>query len=292
MIEGAILPSLLALIMFGVGLDLRVQSKPFEYLKWRPVLAGIAGVAILLPAAGVAVAMGFDGDPAFRAGLILLAISPVGLLAGPVAARAGQNVALAVMLTLCTSIIYLLLAPPLIVTLLRFTGASVNHLTLPANLLLGKILIVTVLPSLAGALLALRDPTEAARLSRPLGRVTTPALAAVLAWIIIDNREILLGASTQLIVAILLIDVAAVVIATALGRVCRLETRDQGALIYAHLVRQEGTGIFIAASLLAMPAAAVPLIANTVIGLLFCSVVWAKRLTSGEESVDRHRQAC
>lgn len=292
MIESAILPGLLALIMFGVGLDVHAHPRGPEAANWRAVAVGLLGTGILLPAVGTAIAMAFDGDPALKIGLILLALSPVGLLAGPLAARTGQNVALAVMLTLTTSLLYLLLAPPLIVMLLRFAGAAAGHVSLPAHLMLGKIVMVTVLPSAAGALLTLRHPGEAARLSRQLGRMTTPALGVVLAWIVVDNRDVLLGAPTRLLVAILLIDVAAVVIATLLGRVFRLEARDRGALIFAHLMRQEGIGIFIAASLLAMPIAAVPLIANTVIGLLFCGLLWARRLSTGQHATGARRQAC
>lgn len=286
MIEGVILPGLLALIMFGVGLDMRPRTFLTHPMPMRSLIFGLVGVAFILPLGGLALAAIVDVDPVLRTGLMLLAISPVGLLASPLTGHAKGNVALALALTMIASLGYILFAPLVIGALPIPVDANGAMIRVPADLLFSKIVLVTLLPALSGTALNARFPAAGPHLSRLIARLTSPALAVVLGCIVFENRAALVEAPLQMLIAVLAIDTFAVLVALLLGRLGRLDGKDRAALFFAHLMRQEGTGIFIAVSILAVPAAAVPLITNTVIGLGLCGAAWLIRAFWAEKSSD------
>jgi BASS family bile acid:Na+ symporter len=268
MIEGVVLPAVLALIMVGVGLRIRPRDFFLRSVRPRALLPGLVALLLLLPAGSLLVVHLLPGDPAFRSGLILLALSPVGLLAAPISNQHRGNVPLALLFTLASGVTYLAVAPA--VVQLLWADRAGGAIRLPPHLVFGKMVAVTVLPIVLGWAIGALRPTAAAPLSRAIDRAARPALCGVLAWIIWRNRAVLFDSPATLLAAILLINLLAAVVARATGVLGRCDRGDTVSLASACIVRQEGAGLFIAVTLLGEPAAAIPLILNIVVSQCFC----------------------
>jgi BASS family bile acid:Na+ symporter len=106
MVEGVVLPIILALIMVGVGLGLNPRGLVVESIRPKPLLLALSGLLVAMPLAGLAAASLFRGDEGLRIGLMLLVMSPVGLLAAPLTGCRRGNVPVALSLTLITGLIY------------------------------------------------------------------------------------------------------------------------------------------------------------------------------------------
>jgi BASS family bile acid:Na+ symporter len=265
MVEGVVLPIILALIMVGVGLGLNPRGLVVESIRPKPLLLALSGLLVAMPLAGLAAASLFRGDEGLRIGLMLLVMSPVGLLAAPLTGCRRGNVPVALSLTLITGLIYVAAAPFLVRAIVSAASPSEHIIHLPAEVVFGKILSITLLPLAIGWLLNALLPAATPRLSVWLPRFTMPLLLAVLGWIIWESRGVLVQAPFRLLVSILLINGASLACAAALAALGKCDRPDRVTLATTFMIRQEGAGLFVAVTLLHEPAAAIPLIINIVV---------------------------
>src|SRR5688572_29771383 len=105
------LPIALAIIMFGLGLDLtladfkRIGSQP------KPVLVALVCQLVLLPAACFALVVAFDLPPLLGIGMMLLAASPGGTTANLFSRLFHGDVALNITLTAINTVVAILTLP-------------------------------------------------------------------------------------------------------------------------------------------------------------------------------------
>ena len=93
------LPFTVAMIMFAMGLGLRVDDFRRILDKPRAVMIGLGAQLVLLPVLGFAVAFGFGLRPELAVGLVLLSACPGGAHSNLYASFARADVALSVTLT-------------------------------------------------------------------------------------------------------------------------------------------------------------------------------------------------
>jgi bile acid:Na+ symporter, BASS family len=114
-----VLPVALALIMLGLGLSLKSDDflRIFKYPK--AVTIGLIGQLVILPVIALAIVKIIPMPPAIAVGLIVLALCPCGASSNMMTYLAGGDVALAVTLTVFSSIITIFTIP-------LFTSLAVN----------------------------------------------------------------------------------------------------------------------------------------------------------------------
>ncbi len=97
---------ILTLLMFELGLNLKVED--FKLFKYRPkpVLAGLIGQIVVLPALAWLIGWALHLEPVFLIGFVLIACCPGGSSSNVFSMIAKGDVALSVSLTACSSIIY------------------------------------------------------------------------------------------------------------------------------------------------------------------------------------------
>ncbi|MEG8040228.1 hypothetical protein QP166_13065 [Sphingomonas sp. LR60] len=232
------------------------------------MIAGLIATAVLLPLAGIAIATCFHETPAIAFGLALLAVSPVGLLAGPMASAAGGAAGTAVALTSCSSLLYLALAPRMIPALAIWFDVPVGMVDLPGRDIVTSVSGICVLPLVVGAIIRLVAPRRARSAERGIASLIRPLLGCVLAYILLANIDALWRCSVGLLGATLLLNLIAVVLANSVTSITACRPIDRIAIEKACLIRQEGTGIFVAVVVLDESAAALPLIVNSVMALI------------------------
>jgi len=147
----------LGLVMLGMGLTLRVAD--FLEVGRRPgaVAAGVVAQFVIMPTSGWVIARGFDLEPGLALGLILVACCPGGTASNVICYLAKANVALSVLMTMCSTFVAIGLTP------LLTKWLAGKYLPIDAVALFRSMLLVVLLPLVVGLLVN----TAAGRLARP-----------------------------------------------------------------------------------------------------------------------------
>jgi len=98
------LPLVLALIMFGMGLSLTFEDFQRLWKMPRSVFVGLFGQLLLLPILAYAIVIAFDLSASLAIGLIILSACPGGTMSNVISHLARANLALSVTLTAITTI--------------------------------------------------------------------------------------------------------------------------------------------------------------------------------------------
>jgi BASS family bile acid:Na+ symporter len=180
-VTSVFIPLGLGFLMFTVGLGLAAGD--FRGLATRPgvVAAGLAGQLLLVPAAAFAVAFGFALPPVAALGLVLVACVPGGVTSNFITTLARGDAALSVVLTAGSTLAGLVTVPlVLALALAVFDEAGlVLPTTLPMADTARAVLLVTVLPMLAGMALRAWRPAAVARRLGAVRRLATAVFAAI-----------------------------------------------------------------------------------------------------------------
>jgi BASS family bile acid:Na+ symporter len=147
----------LGLIMLGMGLTLRVAD--FLEVARRPgaVAAGVVAQFVIMPSSGWLIARVFDLEAGLALGLILVACCPGGTASNVICYLAKANVALSVLMTMCSTFVAIGLTP------LLTKWLAGKYLPIDAGALFQSMLLVVLLPLVVGLLVN----TAVGRLKRP-----------------------------------------------------------------------------------------------------------------------------
>ena len=169
----------LALIMFSIGLSLRVSEFNHLFSSPKPLFLGLFLQLIALPAITFSVTVFADLSPAFSVGFLILAACPGGLSSNFISFLLRANTALAVSLTICNSALSMITVPFIVnLALERFATTSVPaHLPLLPTAL--RIFLLVLLPVLAGMTARYLLPKPAAAIQPKLRILALLLLALV-----------------------------------------------------------------------------------------------------------------
>ena len=167
---------ILAFVMFGVALGIKLEALKEIVHKPKSILVGIFLQWVALPAVTFAVAMALSPfiTPMIALGMILIASCPGGNISNFLSALSNGNVALSVSLTAITTSL-----SPVITPLNFFFWGSlyshfisirgdIPHLVIPFLPMLEQILLLLGLPIVLGLLFARYFPQATKRISKPL----------------------------------------------------------------------------------------------------------------------------
>jgi len=101
----------LAVIMLGMGITLTVDDFKAVLKKPRAVVAGLVAQYLIMPFLGWGIARLLQLETALAVGLILVSCCPGGTASNVVAYLARANVALSVLMTMCSTVAAILLTP-------------------------------------------------------------------------------------------------------------------------------------------------------------------------------------
>lgn len=181
------LPLALAIIMFGLGLDLTVGDFKRVARAPRAVTVALACQILLLPAICFGLVVLFDLPALLGIGMLLLAASPGGTTANLFSHLFRGDVALNITLTAINTVIA-------VVTLPLITGLAIAYYDRQDDVSMPLVEIVKVfalilLPVGIGMLVNRRSPGFARRMDKPVRIGSAVILAILVLGILLDQRE-------------------------------------------------------------------------------------------------------
>lgn len=181
------LPIALAIIMFGLGLDLTIEDFRRVGRSPKAVIVALGCQLVLLPAICFGLVKVFDLPPLLAIGMLLLAASPGGTSANLFSHLFRGDVALNISLTAVNSLLAL-------ITLPLITNFAIDHfdqgdsVSLPFSEVV-QVFAIVLIPVAIGMFVHNRAPAFSARMEKPVRIGSAVILAILVLGILIDQRE-------------------------------------------------------------------------------------------------------
>lgn len=253
-----ILPISLMVIMFGMGLSLRLHDFSRVVRFPKAVAVGLAGQLLLLPAVGFLIAAWLLQEPALAIGLVLLAACPGGTTSNLITHQARGDLALSVTLTAITSVLTIVTIPVVVGLALHSFDQSGLTFELPVTRMMLTLFVITLLPISLGMLFKARFNTLAQRIEPAITIFGAVFLAFLIVVISAEQGAALLTQITSAGAASLLLNLSMMLAGFAAARGFGLNA-DQSTSITLEIGIQNSTlAILIATTVLGSSAMAVP----------------------------------
>ncbi|MEJ7794061.1 MAG: bile acid:sodium symporter family protein [Nocardioides sp.] len=181
------LPIALAIIMFGLGLDLTIAD--FKRIGSQPkaVLVALGCQLLLLPVICFGLVIAFDLSPLLGIGMMLLAASPGGTTANLFSHLFRGDVALNITLTAINTVIAIGTLP-LITNLAIDYFEQSDTVSMPLGEVV-KVFVLILVPVGIGMLVNAKQHAFAERMDRPVRIGSAAILAILVLGIMLDQRE-------------------------------------------------------------------------------------------------------
>lgn len=186
------LNAIIALMMFGVSLELRADDFRRILRAPRAPAIGMLVQFLLLPAATCGLTVLLPIDPHLALGMILVATCPSGTFSNIMTWLARGNVAVSASVTAVSSLTAGIFTPlnfALYAGLNPETRALLTTISVDPAELLAMVVLVLILPMVAGMALGKRRPHLARKLEKPLRHFSLLVLLAFVGGALAKNVE-------------------------------------------------------------------------------------------------------
>jgi BASS family bile acid:Na+ symporter len=186
------IPIITFLLMTAVGLGLTVDDFARVRRTSRLLVIGLLGPLVVLPLVAFALILWFRPDPATEAGLLLIAVCPIGGISNTYSFLARASTALSVTLTGLSSLLAVATIPLLTRGFERLLERPLRF-DAPATVLVVQLLLMLALPVGVGMAARRRWPDVADRRGPLLTRLGFGALALLVVFVIVAQRDLFLA---------------------------------------------------------------------------------------------------
>jgi len=168
---------ILTLLMFDLGLTLKVSDFKLFLTHPKPVFVGLLGQLVCLPLVAFALTCFLDLPPVLMVGFVLIACCPGGSSSNIFSLLAKGDVALSVSLTALSSVITLFTLPIIMEwTVAQSEALAGTTIQLPVGKLIMQNIFTMLLPIIIGIVLRKKVPVWSARVEKVLSKIAFPCL--------------------------------------------------------------------------------------------------------------------
>jgi BASS family bile acid:Na+ symporter len=251
-VNQALVPCGLMLIMFSMGLTLAPRDFAAILAGRRAVLAGLAIHLLVLPLLGLGIAALFRLPPQLALGLFIVSICPAGTTSNALTFVGRGNLALAVVLTVLTSIVTVFTIPLLLRWAVPwFLGdgdARIPQLDILATM--GQLARITLLPIAVGMVVRRFAPVAAAGIARGLRPTAFIVLVAVIGFSVAVSLDMVIENLLAATPAIYALNICAMGCGLLAGRAINLDARDRMTLAIETGVQNATLALFLTLTVL------------------------------------------
>ncbi len=289
-----VLPLALAIIMLGLGLSLKSDDflRIFKYPK--AVTIGLIGQLVILPIIALAIVKVIPMPPAIAVGLIILALCPCGPSSNMITYLAGGDVALAVTLTVFSSIITIFTIP-------LFASLAVNSflgksalakpteviVSLPIGMTMGQIFLITVIPIALGMYIQYQFPEIARRLEKVTNKLAVGFLVLIIILLVAKEWSRLPGFIVQAGTGVMLLNILGMAAGYAISKMLNLNIAQQICIAIEVGIQNGTLAIAITAGILKDAEMAIPAAIYSLFMYLtgFAVIAYSKNLTNNSSEI-------
>ena len=212
--------TLLGIVMFGMGMTLKISDFKVVFTKPKAVITGILSQFIIMPLLAFLLVKIFNLDPALAVGVILVGSCPGGTSSNVMTYLAKGDVALSVGMTACTTILAPVVTPALVLLL---GGATINVSYVS---MLMSIVQVVLVPIVLGFVINHFFEKFAQACAKVLPLVSVIAICLIIMAVVAANAAKIMTVGWLIVVVVMLHNLCGYALGYGVGKVLGL-SRDQ-----------------------------------------------------------------
>jgi len=280
------LPFSLAVIMFGMGLSLRVEDFKRILIYPKAVAIGLLNQLVLLPILAFGIVKVFSLPPELAVGLMILAVCPGGATSNLITHLAKGDSALSITLTACSSVITVFTIPFLVNFSIGYfiPGGEAKQLEVVGTVV--SVLFITLIPVALGMITLAKAPRLAEKWDQPFRKISIVFFVVIVGAAILKERENLVQYFIEAGPAALALNLSTLALSFAMAKWTGLPFR-QGLTIAIESGIQNGTlGITIAATLLVNSVMSIPsaIYSLLMFGTAALVILWGNKVASASKA--------
>ena len=251
------LPIALAIIMCSLGLSLTPADFKRVFVFPKGVAIGLTNLLLISPLLAFAIAELYDLQPELAVGLVLMGAAPGGTMANLLTHLARGDTALSVTMTAVSSLAAVVTVPLYLGASIDWFNASVGDDVSMLGVVM-RVFAITIVPLSVGMALRARDPARVDRNEQRIKRVALSVFVIVVAAAIATEQDTIRENFTDLALATLTLNVAAMTVSYSVARLVRLDFPQSTAIALELGIHNSTLAIAVAtsvATILATPAA-------------------------------------
>ena len=237
---------ILAFVLFGVALDMRVADFKGILTSPRGTLIGLLAHSVLLPAVAFALTMVLKPAPSIALGMILVASCPSGNISNFLVNYGHGNTALSVTIAAFSMLGSIVFTP----FNLSFWGELNPHtrpilhaVTLSPWEVFGTIVVLLAIPTALGMYTAQHWPALAQRIRRPLRALSLVFFASFVVGALAMNWDFFLKYVERVVLFVFLLNAFALLTGYLTAKVARLPEADRRAVALEVGIQNSGFGL-------------------------------------------------
>ncbi len=241
-----VLQCVLAVVIFGVSLELSFSDFRRLLREPKPVIAGLLSQLVVLPLLTFALVVVMNPHPSLALGLMLVAACPGGNMSNILTHWAGGRTAVSMSLTALSGLISPITTPltfQLLGSLHPATQAAMKQISVPFSELLMTIFVALVIPLILGMTIAEKRPDIAKRLHKPLSRLGVGALIVFIILAAASNLGTFTAALGAIFVLVFLHNLLALGAGFSVASLFRVGERERRAITFENGVHNTALGL-------------------------------------------------
>ena len=212
--------TLLGIVMFGMGMTLKLSDFKVVFTKPKAVITGILSQYIIMPLLAFLLVKIFNLDPALAVGVILVGSCPGGTSSNVMTYLAKGDVALSVGMTACTTILAPVVTPALVL-LLGGETINVSYMSM-----LMSIVQVVLVPIVLGFVINHFFEKFAQACAKVLPLISVIAICLIIMAVVAANAAKIMTVGWLIVVVVMLHNLCGYALGYGVGKVLGL-SRDQ-----------------------------------------------------------------
>ncbi len=239
---------ILGLVMFGVALDLRIADFRAVLTSRRPVLIGLVGQFLLLPAFTFLLILAIRPAPSIALGMMLVAACPGGNISNFLTHYARGNTALSISMTAVSTIVAIVMTPLNLSFWARLdpqTSSILRSVALDPLQMLLTVLVLLGVPMVVGMVTAHHLPRFAQRLRRPIRIFSLVVFVGFVVGALAANWRYFLDYVGFVVAAVFLHNALALATGYTAARLAGLPERDRRAVSIEVGIQNSALGLIL-----------------------------------------------
>lgn len=236
----------IAFIMFGVALDLRLGDFKRSLKTPKPVLIGLACQFVVLPAVTFVLVSILQPHPSIALGLFLVAACPGGNLSNFLTHLGKGNTPLSISMSAISTVIAIVMTPLNTLFWASMYGPTKDMMTsfsISVVDMFTTIFFMLGLPLAIGMYIRYKFPTFAARVNQVMMKLSIVVFIAFVIVMLANNFSIFMEYVGSIMGVVALQNGLALLLGYSLARVARVSIRDRRAIAIETGIQNSGLGL-------------------------------------------------
>lgn len=272
-------PSLLFLMMLGMGMAMTREDVTRVITEPRAVTIGTVNQMLVLPCIGFALASLFNVPGEIAAGILLLTLCPGGVGSNMISLLARGDAALSVTLTLISSCLIIFTLPPAFNFFLNHFVGQQSDIEFPVWTAIQRVFFITLLPIALGMLINRKWPELAQRSQVFVKSLGFLLMGLMIIGIAVKEWQLMVDYAEQAGMITLLLCSSTMLLGFLSARLFRLN-RPQSTSISIEVGMQNSALAIVIAGMVGSADMAVPAVIYTMVvsGFSLALIIWANWL--------------